>query len=231
MTETILIVEDEPSIVDNITFVLESESFNVLTSSTIGEARKILKSGDVSLMVLDIGLPDESGLEFCKELRKESTLPVIFLTSRASEIDRVVGLEIGADDYVTKPFSPRELAARVKAVLRRFSPEPENPAASASGSEKLLDINRERKEISFCGSPLRLSRYEYKILELLIDHPARVYSRRQLMEMVWEEPGFSTERTVDTHIKTIRAKLGRINPEKEVVVTHRGFGYALAENL
>ena len=232
MKKEILIVEDEASIADNIKYALESEGFLPIWAETVGDARAILNSQPIQLIILDIGLPDERGTDFCKEIRKESDIPVIFLTAMASEIDRVVGLEIGADDYVTKPFSPRELTARVRAILRRSSYDPSEPAnVEAQQSERGFDIDEEKLTVVYCGETPTLSRYEYLMLKTMIDHPGRIYSRKQLMNAAWEEPDASMERTVDTHIKTIRAKLKKINADIDPIVTHRGFGYAINEKI
>jgi two-component system catabolic regulation response regulator CreB len=199
---------------------------DVVWCTTLQEARDRLRAGTVHLIILDVGLPDGNGFDFCKEVRRDTPIPIIFLTARASEIDRVVGLEIGADDYVVKPFSPRELCARVRAVLRRAasssSSEAEPPAAG-------FTLDPERMRIHYQDKPLDLSRYEYRLLELLISHPGRVYTRDQLMERVWEEPGSSLDRTVDTHIKTLRAKLRAVDAEADPIQTHRGIGYSLKE--
>jgi two-component system catabolic regulation response regulator CreB len=148
------------------------------------------------------------------------------LTARAEEVDRVVGLEIGADDYVVKPFSPRELSARVKAVLRRVS-----SFRAAAPFPRAFQIDESRRRISYFEKPLELSRYEFEILKTFIKRPGQVYSRDQLMDIVWDEPEASMDRTVDAHIKNIRAKLKTINPEIDPIITHRGMGYSLREGL
>jgi len=158
-------------------------------------------------------------------LRHQFEVPVIFLTARAAELDRVVGLELGADDYVTKPFSPRELAARIKSVLRRTN----RPADTQSGLA--FHIDEERFQISYFGKPLSLSKYEYRLLSVLIKRPGRVYSRDQLMDQAWESPEASLDRTVDAHIKNIRAKLRAVRPDLDPIATHRGMGYSLKEGL
>lgn len=231
MNRRILIVEDESSIADTISYVLENEGFESVWCSTGGEARKLLATDDMALIILDIGLPDVNGLDFCRELRRETDVPIIFLTARSDEIDRIVGLELGADDYVTKPFSPRELAARVKAILRRIGVSPEyEDKTSAAVANGAFSIDRDKLRITCRGKLLKLARYEYRIMEILLSHPGRIYSRRQLMEQGWEEPDTAMERTVDAHIKSLRSKLKEIVPDKELIVTHRGFGYSLAEN-
>jgi two-component system catabolic regulation response regulator CreB len=227
--QKILVVEDEPAIADNIKYALSTEGFDVVWCSTSEEAMTILEDDGISLIVLDIGLPDRNGFDLCKDIRKTSALPIIFLTARADEIDRVVGLEIGGDDYVVKPFSPRELAARVKAVLRR-TPETEAESVTNVVTSPFY-IDKKRKRISYFGKPLDLSRYEYKILEVLIGRPGWVFSRDQLMDLVWEEPEASMDRTVDTHIKTLRSKLKEVKPKLDPIKTHRGLGYSLKESL
>jgi two-component system, OmpR family, catabolic regulation response regulator CreB len=228
MAQKILVVEDEPAIADTITYALQTEGFEVVWCSTGEEALRVLGEDGVSLIVLDVGLPDVNGFDLCKEIRKTSAIPIIFLTARSDEIDRVVGLEIGGDDYVAKPFSPRELAARVKAVLRR-SPTPENEEEALRGDSPFV-IDKQRMKMSYFGKPLDLSRYEFKILEVLLRRPGWVYSREKLMDMVWEQPEASMDRTVDTHVKTIRAKLREVNPDSDPIQTHRGVGYSLKES-
>lgn len=224
----ILILEDESSIADNIRYALEAEGFQAEWRSTLGEGRERLKAGGVDLLVLDVGLPDGNGFDFCRELRKSSALPVIFLTARAGEIDRVVGLEIGADDYVVKPFSPRELAARVKSLLRRSAGLV--PGAAPKAAKTPFEIDADRLKIRYFGEVLALSRYEYRLLRVLIERPGRVLSRDQLMDLAWEEPEASLDRTVDAHIKSLRAKLKKVKPEIDPIETHRGSGYALKED-
>jgi two-component system catabolic regulation response regulator CreB len=172
-----------------------------------------------------------SGFDVCRELRITSQVPVIFLTARSSEIDRVVGLELGADDYVTKPFSPRELSARVRANIRRaqLHREPVVSEPCAAVADMPFEIDYERWVIYYFGETLSLSRYEFRLLAALVEKPGRVYSRAQLMDKAWEEPDASMERTVDTHIKSLRAKLRLQRAEIDPIVTHRGIGYSLRE--
>lgn len=229
MRQKILVVEDEPAIADTITYALRTEGFDVEWCATGRDAGKALAKGGIHLVVLDVGLPDGNGFDVCRDLRKTSKIPVIFLTARAKEVDRVVGLEIGGDDYVVKPFSPRELSARVKAVLRRTDGEPAKDPVSLPKNFPFA-IDRQRVVIAYFGKPLDLSRYEYRILETLMGRPGWVFSRDQLMEKAWEEPGASLDRTVDTHIKTLRAKLREIKPKVDPIQTHRGLGYSLKES-
>ncbi len=226
MNPKILIVEDEQAIADNIQYALETEGFETCSLLSGIQVMPLLGREAIDLIILDIGLPDINGLELCKEIRKSYSLPIIFLTARSGEIDRVVGLEIGADDYVVKPFSPRELCARVKAVLRRTQ-----PPATERPKTKAFQVNESKRQISYLGKPLDLSRYEYNLLTLFIRRPGHVFSRDQLMEMAWDEPEASMDRTVDAHIKNIRAKLKHLTPDMDPIVTHRGVGYALKEDL
>jgi two-component system, OmpR family, catabolic regulation response regulator CreB len=228
MPQRILVVEDEPAIADTITYALRTEGFEVEWCPTGEESLRVLAGNPVALVVLDVGLPDRNGFDLCREIRKTSEVPVIFLTARASEMDRVVGLEIGGDDYVAKPFSPRELAARVKAVLRRAPTGPVEVGPAQARSPFVVD--KDRMKIWYFGSPLDLSRYEFRILEVLLRRSGRVYTREMLMEMAWEAPEASMDRTVDTHVKTIRAKLRAVKPELDPIQTHRGIGYSLRES-
>lgn len=221
----ILIVEDEPAISDNIQFVLQGEGFEPVRVGTGAAALPVLRDGRVDLVVLDVGLPDVNGFELLKQIRRTHATPVIMLTARTSELDRVLGLEIGADDYVAKPFSPRELAARVKAVLRRARPPEAAPANAA------FVVNDSKRQIAFFGAALELSRTEYDILKCFIERRGHVFSREQLMSLVWEQPETSLDRTVDVHIKNIRAKLRAVRADLEPIVTHRGSGYSLRDDL
>jgi len=221
----ILIVEDEPAIADTIQYALETDGFETVHLSLGSPVLSQLSNEKVDLIILDIGLPDISGLELCKQIRKRHGTPIIFLTARAEEVDRVVGLEIGGDDYVTKPFSPRELSARVRAILRRMgTPEIEQ------GSE-VFRIDEGRRRIFYLDQSLVLSRYEYNILKVFIERPGHVYTRERLMGLAWDEPEASMDRTVDAHIKNIRFKLKTVNPEVDPIVTHRGMGYSLMEDI
>jgi two-component system catabolic regulation response regulator CreB len=230
----ILVVEDEPSIRDSIVYALESEGLAVAHTASGREALAWLAESAYQLVVLDVGLPDMNGFDVCRELRIRSQVPVIFLTARASEVDRVVGLELGADDYVTKPFSPRELSARVRANIRR-SQMCAGQAVTvmdsvAVASDTPFQIDYERWVICYFGEALVLSRYEFRLLAVLVEKPGRVYSRAQLMDVAWEEPDASMERTVDTHIKSVRAKLRALHAEHDPIVTHRGVGYSMRES-
>ena len=221
----ILVVEDEPAIAENIAFAIGTENMQPLPAGTVSMAWDILLRESIDLVVLDVGLPDGNGFDFCRRIRTRSDVPIIFLTARQEEVDRIVGLELGADDYVTKPFSPRELTARIRAILRRSQRNPlrtTQPVASP-----LFRVDPMQKDIFYHGKALGLSRYEYRMLELMIRHPGQVFSREQLMDHAWDEPEASFDRTVDTHIKTLRSKLRRIDPESDCLQTRRGWGYCL----
>jgi two-component system, OmpR family, catabolic regulation response regulator CreB len=222
MNERILIVEDEPAIAENLVYALETEGFTVRRAATAQEGLVQFAREAADLVILDVGLPDMSGFDLCKRLRAASPVPIFFLTARSEEVDRIVGLEIGADDYIAKPFSPREVTARVKALFRRLAAHA--APASASGP---FTIDEPRRRILFRGAPLDLSRYELGILQALVERPGVVFSRAQLMEKVWEEPDMSLERTVDSHVKAIRAKIRVLDAETDWIETHRGFGYSL----
>lgn len=217
----IVLVEDEPGIADAAGYALRTEGFAVEVCGTLAVARDALPGA--ALVVLDVGLPDGNGFDLLREIRRTGNLPVIMLTSRAAEVDRVVGLELGADDYVAKPFSPRELAARVRAVLRRSTA----PALPASG----LVVDAQRRAASYMGQPLELTRYEFRLLEVLAGAPGTVFNRSQLLDLVWDDPGSTVDRTVDTHIKQLRAKLRAIHAEPDPLETLRGEGYRLRVGL
>ena len=230
MAARILLVEDEPTIAEIVEFALASEGFQVAWRTLARDAETELAAETHDLLILDIGLPDGSGLELLKSIRRGSDIPVLILSARNAELDRVLGLELGADDYVSKPFSPRELAARVKAILKRSARTPVLAAETvvheptgASGFE----VDEARATIRFQSRPLDLTRYEYLILKTLLDQPERVFSRAQLMDQVWPDPAASFERSVDTHIKTLRAKLREIEPRFDPIRTHRGLGYSI----
>ena len=218
----ILIVEDELAIADSIAYALRTDGFTPRHVALGQEALDAMRAGGEvpALIVLDVGLPDMNGFEVCRQLRQFCNVPVIFLTARSDEIARIVGLEIGADDYVTKPFSPRELVARIRVVLRRLAPQPVNAAR--------FEVRELEARILFRGHGLELTRYEYLLLKVLIEHPGHVLSRAQLMDWVWADAADTLDRTVDAHIKSLRAKLRTIDPATDPIQTHRGMGYSLS---
>lgn len=214
----VVIVEDEPAIADTVVYALESEGLRCHWSSTGQDALAVISTAAPRLVLLDIGLPDMNGFDVFRAIRQRSPVPIIFLTSRNSEVDQVLGLELGADDYITKPFSPRVLSARVRNHLRRSAPE--------DVSCNTFSIDEAARRVSLNGVTMDLSRYEYRLLVLLVQHPSRIYSRDQLMDLVWESPEQSFDRTVDTHIKTLRKKIREIAPGLDALKTHRGMGYS-----
>ena len=284
MQKLILIVEDEQAIADSIAYALRTDGFVSRHVTLGGQALATMRAGGAAapdLVVLDVGLPDMNGFEVCRQLRQFCNVPVIFLTARSDEIDRIVGLEIGADDYVIKPFSPRELVARIRTVLRRLAPtplagaglsllpavrvamtppvasdssapnsmapragpavfasaafpapvvqdvaSPARPAASTSFTGR-FELRVLEARILFCGQALELTRYEYLLLKTLLERPAHVLSRAQLMDQVWTDAPDTLERTVDAHIKALRAKLRQVDASCEPIHTHRGMGYSI----
>ncbi len=228
MVHRILVIEDEPAIAETTTYALSTEGFEVAWAATGQVALDLLGQEHFDLAVLDIGLPDINGFDLFRQIGQE--LPVIFLTARSGEIDRIVGLELGADDYIAKPFSPRELCARVRTVLRRLQKQQRvNVALSSNQHIRAFQVDEERKQISYIGVALELSRIEYRLLKVLVAKPGRVFTREELMDKAWDHPDVSLERTVDAHIKTVRAKLRSIQPEPDPIITHRGHGYSLKE--
>lgn len=250
----ILIVEDEPAIADTLLYALRTEGFQVEWRTTGTAALEWLGSRPCAFVVLDIGLPDMSGFDVCRRVRERSSVPVLFLTARQSEIDRVVGLEIGGDDYVVKPFSPREVAARVRAILRRSggnvhvangslassqasvpafpSSTSGSPAPSGALGSPIPDdweVDEERCRVTFRGHVLPLTRNEYRLASVLHRRPGRVFSRDELLALAWDDPGASLDRTVDAHVKSFRAKAREVDPTADPVVTHRGLGYSWRE--
>jgi two-component system catabolic regulation response regulator CreB len=222
----ILLVEDEPSLRDNVIIALEAEAMRVSWAGTGEEADRLLKAQRFDLVLLDVGLPDVSGFDLCRQWRpKWECLPILFLTARGSEVDRVVGLEIGADDYLVKPFSLREMVARIRAVLRRSGGRG-MPEASEGG----MAVDEARMCIRVDGAEMELTRYEFRLMRVFLTNPGRVFSRGQLMDHVWEEPDCSLERTVDAHIKQLRAKLREMGKSEELIRTHRGLGYSFDGN-
>lgn len=223
----ILIVEDEAAIADTLIYALQSEGFTTAWLTLGHKALAAVQEREPDLLILDVGLPDISGFEVCKQLRRFSEVPVIFLTARNAEIDRVVGLEIGADDYVVKPFSPREVAARVRAILKRMAPrEPvHNPNALLRYAS--FELDAERVRVQYRSQLLNLTRHEFKLLNTLLEHPERVFSREQLLDALGVAADAGYERNIDSHIKSLRAKLRHVSAEHEPIQTHRGLGYSL----
>lgn len=223
----ILLIEDERSIADAVEWSLGKEGFEVVWCPTIAEG--LLRLDDtIRLVLLDVGLPDGSGLDACRTIRARSNASVVFLSARGDEIDRVLGLEIGGDDYIVKPFSPRELVARVRARLRSASvpsqvvEPPPRRAVEGTGFEH----DTAQRRFLYLGRALPLTAAETRILECLLAHPGRVLARAELVDRALGEDSPSLERTIDAHVKSLRAKLREIDPDSDPIETRRGFGYA-----
>jgi len=232
----ILVVEDESGIADTLQYVLATDGFAPVWCATAEQALREFADQPPALAILDVGLPDLNGFELFKQLQAlpgGAQVPMLFLTARSDEIDRVVGLELGADDYIAKPFSPRELVARVRGILRRSQRRPTTAPVQATPRPAPVpfSLDEEKRQIRYYGRALELSRYEYGILRLLVAKPGRVYTREELLAKVWDDDSDSFDRTVDAHIKTLRAKLKAVAPQLEAIRTLRGTGYALSEDL
>ena len=224
---TILVVEDEKDIRELIRFHLEQEGFAVLEAGTGEDGLEVATRERPVLVLLDLMLPTLDGLEVCRRLRASTstaTLPIIMLTAKAAEVDRVLGLEMGADDYITKPFSPRELVARVRAVLRRTLNE-DVPAPHEVFERGRLRVDFDTYEVFVDGKALRLSLREFELLKFFVRNPSRVYDRLQLLDLVWGRDTYVEPRTVDVHIRRLRKQLERDDASPEFILTVRGVGY------
>jgi two-component system catabolic regulation response regulator CreB len=218
----ILVVEDDPSICDVLEYALKMDGYTVQATQRGREAVEMARQSSPELIVLDVGLPDIDGFEVCRMIRKFSDVPVIFLTSRGDEINRVVGLEIGGDDYVVKPFSTRELMARIKAVRRRYATEKSEKNVLRYGP---IEIDAEKVRVECHGREVALTRQEFRLLELLVKNPGRVFTRNQVLDLAWGDGGLVTDRTIDVHVKTLRKKFG----DFDFIETVRGMGYRARE--
>ncbi|MCG8570700.1 MAG: response regulator [Spirochaetes bacterium] len=224
-------MEDEGAIADTIIYALETAGFEPVWVSTGNEGLKAFQKQSMDLIIIDIGLPDITGFEFLKKIRLQSEIPALFLTARTDEQDKIDGLELGADDYITKPFSPREMVARVKAHLRRGSLQQTNGTNADSQENKkyLFMVDENRKTIFYCDKDLSLSFREFKIMQVFLSQPGWVFSRERILELVWDDEGDVYDRTIDAHIKSIRIKLKEVTPDFDPIHTHRGFGYSIKE--
>jgi two-component system, OmpR family, response regulator RegX3 len=222
----VLVVDDEPTILESVTYALEQEGFDVSTAADGESALAAARAQRFDAVVLDVMLPGLSGTEVCRRLRADSTVPILMLTARTAEVDRVVGLEVGADDYVTKPFSIRELVARIHAVLRRRQLDrDEEGAYRRIGS---LELDFRRHEVRVDGSTVVLTPTEFKLLSLLASDPERVFGRRELMRELWESEHVGDERNVDAHVVHLRRKVEDDPAKPRRILTVRGVGYRLA---
>ena len=220
--QEIVIVDDEPAIADTLAFALGQERFATRCFALGGAALAYLATHPAALVVLDVGLPDMSGLDVCRELRRFSTVPVLFLSARGAEVDRILGLELGGDDYVVKPFSPREVVARIRTILRRAVPSPVAPASAGP-----FTVNEAERRITYRGQTLKLTRHEFALLHCLLSQPRRVFSREQLLDAAGVASGAGYERSIDTHIKSLRTRLRDVAPEHDPIQTHHGVGYSI----
>ncbi|MBX5467878.1 MAG: response regulator transcription factor [Firmicutes bacterium] len=222
MAQRILVVDDEAAIVELVEYNLEREGFEVLTEAEGPKAVERARAERPDLIILDVMLPGMSGMDVCRELRKTTDVPIILLTARKDEVDRVLGLELGADDYVTKPFSPRELVARVKAILRRSQRQAsEGEAVAASG----LVVDEERRQVTLDGRRLDLTFTEFELLATLAKNPGRAFSRDELLSRIWGQDFYGDARTVDVHIRHLREKLEEDPAAPRFIETVRGVGY------
>ncbi|MGA0611265.1 two-component system response regulator CreB [Caldimonas sp. KR1-144] len=227
----VLLLEDDPAIAATAAFALRREGWAVTQVLLVREAERLIRAEPPAVAIFDIGLPDGSGLELCRRLRQDAdprlaALPLLMLSARSEEIDRVLGLELGADDYMAKPFSPRELVARVRALLRRAALAP----AAAPPPASPFELDEAGMRIRYAGRWLALTRLEYGLLRALLAAPTRIHSRESLLRAVWGEASDASDRTVDTHVKTLRAKLREVTPGRDPIATYRGQGYGIADD-
>ena len=228
MNELILVVDDEPKIVKQARDYLEQGGFRVSTAGDGKRALFVARSDRPDLIVLDLNLPEMDGLDVCRALRRESDVPIIMLTARVDETDRLIGLELGADDYIIKPFSPRELVARVRAVLRRVQGGVHRPGLIRVGD---LEINLNGHRVSLAGEPIRLTRTEFNLLATLAQHPGQTFTRAQLLDRVHGVAYDGYDRSIDAHIKNLRRKLEPNPAEPRYVLTVYGIGYQFTEEV
>jgi two-component system response regulator RegX3 len=225
MSASILLADDEQGILDAVGYALRQEGFDVVTATDGDTALQLARGRAFDVVVLDVLMPGISGMDVCRVLRAESTVPIVLLTARDSELDRVLGLELGADDYVTKPFSTPELLSRVRALLRRRELDQTSKAVVLKLGGIKLDLSRHVVEAD--GEPVQLTPSEFRVLTLLADEPGRVFTRRQIMEHLWQSPYVGDERASDVHISNLRRKIERDVANPQRIVTVRGVGYKL----
>jgi DNA-binding response OmpR family regulator len=228
-SSTILLVDDEDSVQKLLTYPLERDGFRVVSARDGEEALQRFASEPVDLVVLDIMLPKLDGLEVCKRLRAESSVPIIMLTARDDEFDTVLGLELGADDYITKPFSIREFRSRVRALLRRAGPAQRARETGEVLEAGPLRIDPDRRTAQLDGNAIELTYVEFELLRTLAASPGRVFSRRALLEAVWGDAAYREPRTIDVHVRHLREKLERDPSDPDLILTVRGAGYRFRE--
>jgi DNA-binding response OmpR family regulator len=226
MSARILVVDDEPALLQGLAYALDREHFDVTTAADGAEALETARASDFDLIILDLMLPKVSGVEVCRQIRAESAVPIIMLTAKDSEVDKVVGLEVGADDYVTKPFSALELLGRVRAILRRR----ELDRSDGTGAVRAiggLRVDFARHELIVDGEPVSLTPSEFKVLYVLAQRPEEVVSKREILEHLWESTFVGDQHACDVHISNLRRKVERNPGSPARIVTVRGFGYKL----
>ena len=226
----ILLVDDEQSLQTLLAYPLRKEGYEVVAALNGQEALDRLRETTFDLVVLDLMLPKVDGFEVCRQVRARSTVPIIMLTAKAEEIDKVLGLELGADDYITKPFSVREFRSRVKAVMRRAALSRAEDPGEAPLVDGDLRIDFEKRQVTCSGEPVRLTYVEFEILAALARHPGRVYNRMVLLERVWGDSSYRDPRTVDVHIRHLREKLESDPRYPELILTVRGVGYRFRDH-
>jgi DNA-binding response OmpR family regulator len=228
MSQKILVVDDELEIVKVVRAYLEQSGFRVITASDGQQALVVFRHEQPDLIVLDLNLPQLDGLEVCRAIRRDSNVPIIMLTARVEETDRLIGLEIGADDYITKPFSPREVVARVRTVLRRSTPEPEQPSLITIGA---LSIDPLKHEVQLHNRTIDLTPSEFNILLIMASQPGRAFSRMELLDAAQGEAYEGYERSIDVHIKNLRQKLGDEPRDPMYILTVYGVGYKFSDKV
>jgi two-component system alkaline phosphatase synthesis response regulator PhoP len=228
MNEMILVIDDEPKIVKQARDYLEKSGYRVVTAGDGKTAMAVARHERPDLIVLDLNLPEMDGLDVCRALRRESDVPIIMLTARVDEVDRLIGLELGADDYITKPFSPRELVARVRAVLRRVRGGVHQPGLIRAGD---LEIDLHGHRVTRAGEPIRLTRSEFNLLTVLAQHPGQTFTRAQLLDRLHGVAYDGFDRSVDAHVKNLRRKLEADPVEPRYVLTVYGIGYKFTDEV
>ena len=228
MSERILLVDDEPAILDAVGYALRSEGYEIESATDGNHALSRALEESFDLVLLDLRLPGLSGVEVCRRLREASDVPILMLTARDAEVDRVLGLEVGADDYVTKPFSMAELISRVRSILRRRRLDRAGESAPTTLRVGTLEVDMLRHEAAVDGEPLHLTPSEFRLLAMLAQEPDRVFSRREIMRHLWSSDFVGDERACDIHVSNLRRKLERDPSNPERIVTVRGVGYRLA---
>jgi two-component system response regulator RegX3 len=226
MRRRILLIEDEESISEPLGRALERDGFEVSTAATVAEGRQRLGESRPDLVLLDVMLPDGDGRDILKEIRRTSRTPVVMLTARGEELERVLGLELGADDYVTKPFSAAELAARVRAVLRRADAAPADPSEVLAAGDVRMELDKHA--VTHAGSPVDLTVKEFELLRMLLENAGRVVRREQLIREVWDTNWFGSTKTLDVHVSALRKKLGDDPSAPRYIHTVRGVGFRFA---